>query len=77
MFEIDKDIIMPESKVQTKYPFAEMEIGDSFFVPSEENPKIKHKIAASIHGSASAKKKKGFDITIRVMPGGVRCWRIK
>jgi hypothetical protein len=31
MFKIEKGIPLPESK----YPFAEMEVGDSFFVPCE------------------------------------------
>ena len=33
MIQIDKNVAMPPKAGRKKYPFAEMEIGDSFFSP--------------------------------------------
>ena len=33
MFTIDKGVPVPGAVVRTKYPFGQMEVGDSFFVP--------------------------------------------
>ena len=33
MYQIEKNVPMPESRERGKYPFADMEIGDSVFIP--------------------------------------------
>jgi hypothetical protein len=41
MFKIEKRVPLPAEKASAAYPFAEMEKGDSFFVPSAKpNPAI-------------------------------------
>lgn len=84
MFKIDKNIPMPDRKrigstkaPTKKYPLAEMEIGDSFFVPVENNNRFeKHARVVTIHSSKNTRtllKRKKFET--RLVEGGVRCWR--
>lgn len=54
-----------------RYPFNEMEIGDSFLI----SPDIK---TISVQVAALRfKRKTGKQFAFRKMPDGVRCWRIK
>lgn len=81
--KIEKNIPLPVSymKADVKYPFDDMEKGDSFFVSFEENLTLeeKRKIANSVSSSCHSWKKnrkvvdKSF-IT-RTTKEGVRCWR--
>ena len=70
-FKIDKDVPIPEGagKKSYKYPFSEMEVGDSFFTDV-----LREKLypAASYYGKRNGKK-----FSIRKMEGGYRVWRIK
>jgi hypothetical protein len=56
---------------EQKYPFAEMEVGDSFVFPAG---------VSSARASASAgsfgKRAGGWKFTIRKTQEGVACWRI-
>lgn len=75
MYKIEKNIsLVPRhSKNNPLYPFKNMEIGDSFFVPfNEENPKILMKRI-----SACSQHYKPFIFAVRTEKNGVRCWRIK
>lgn len=79
MYEIEKGIAPPAIHARAKYPFAVMEIGDSFFVPATEEEH--KKLAASVRMSASQfarrnRKATGKKFTTRSVTGGVRCWRI-
>jgi hypothetical protein len=63
--QIEKGVPMP---ARNKYPFAEMAVGDSFFVAGRS--------ATEICGNISnARKKLGFKFTTRTVEGGVRVWR--
>ena len=79
MIKIDKSIPIPIKVTSLKYPFADMQIGDSFFVALEKKHKTKRSMASSIHGCAKKMQKviKDFKITIRSVEGGVRCWRVQ
>jgi hypothetical protein len=52
-----------------KYPWLDMEVGDSFFVPDM----LIQLISNSVTG---ASKRTGFKFTCRTVEGGVRVWRI-
>lgn len=65
MFVIEKNIPIPE--VAPKYPFHEMEIGDSFLANES--------VGSSI--SLYKKNNEGVDFTTKRMPDGVRVWRTK
>lgn len=51
------------------YPFAEMEVGDSFFVPVDEGGRLK--AAARRWGGEL-----GFHFSIKRTTGGWRLWRV-
>ena len=64
-YEIEKDIVIPHTK--KKYPWNDMEIGDSFFVPGDEGNNV----------SSSHRRKYGEEHTTRRVNGGIRIWRTK
>ncbi len=75
-YKVDKGI--PVKKVlppRTIYPFGEMEVGDSFFVPAGDAPIRKLYNAASQYGKRHGKGQKKF--AVRSVPSGARVWRIK
>ena len=59
-----------------KYPWKEMEIGDSFFVaaPDAQCRKLQMLVAS---GAVSAKQRLGRVFTVRLVEGGVRAWRVE
>lgn len=65
--EIDKHVPIPPSG---KYPFDELEIGDSFLVPNANS----HNIAAASYAGA---RRTGYKFRTKTVDGGVRVWRIK
>ncbi len=70
--KLQKNIPMPAPK--NKYPFADMKIGDSFFIKDEPG-----KPATRVVQPAAAHYKRidsSFDYRTRQMDGGVRLWRI-
>ena len=75
MFEIQKDVPQPKGKRNRKYPFANMNVGDSFEAP-------KH-LRQSIHSSAKSWAKhnnpsaKFVTRSSSVGEETVRVWRIE
>ena len=65
-FKIEKNIPAPGRRA--KYPFAEMEVGDSFEAP--ESAKLRT-------AAYNAGKKSGRKFTCRTHDGALRVWRIK
>jgi hypothetical protein len=80
--KIDKGIPVPPqryAKQPLKYPFPDMAIGDSFLAESATD-ELRQKQASSIRAQAVRYTNAGnpdFAITLRMMPNGVRCWRIE
>lgn len=79
MYQIEKGIEVPAKKIlagrNSVYPFATMEVGDSFFVPQVDG---KPKTDGSIRSAArQVAKKLGFKFTVRRVDGGFRCWRVE
>ncbi len=91
MYKIEKGIPVPERKHPNcgKYPFKTMQQGDSFIISFKEIKHIsdqiqkfkliKSRIIYAFNQYKRRKKltKKDFQISTRIMPAGVRCWRIK
>ena len=74
MFKIEKDIELPPQRWgrgHVKYPFEDLEIGDSFLVPCTEDEM--KKIAKRLPVLYGRHKPKRF--ATRTMVDGVRCWR--
>lgn len=69
--KIDRNIPVPSRN--TRYPFAEMQVGDSFFVPAK---KVGTLLSASY---AFRKKSDAFDrkFCARAENYGARIWRVK
>jgi len=73
--EIEKNIPMPEGGSHigrpVKYPFADMEIGDSLFFADEPTGTMSNPVVAA----RSAAAKRGWKVTARKEGDGVRVWR--
>lgn len=71
---IEKEIEMPatERKLtprKSKYPFAEMELNDSFFLPD----RVAKSFTPTVY---AAGKRLGRKFAVRSVDGGVRVWRV-
>jgi hypothetical protein len=79
--KIEKGIPVPPqryAKQPLKYPFPDMEIGDSFLAAAATD-ELRKKEASSIRAQAFRYTNSGnpdFAVTLRIMSNGVRCWRI-
>ncbi len=73
--EVEKNIAIPEPGRRRKYPFREMNTGDSFFTKTKNSSYEKNKATACLHTCAKALNIDGFRITTRREKDGVRCWR--
>ncbi len=71
-FTIEKGVPLSDARKTTrlKYPFPDMEIGDSFCVPGDRRNTLS--VAASLYG-----KRNGLKFTVSCQGDGrVRCWRV-
>ena len=78
MFKIDKNIPAPELGCGTiLYPFRQMGIGDSFFVPF--NGRSPRRVVSSVCASSRKNRMGDMKFTTRTIKGedGCRCWRIE
>ena len=77
MLKVQKNIPMPDIPHNVGrpriYPWYEMEIGDSFLVPTDNARMKKHVVKTGIDKMA----KKGLIFELRVVEGGIRVWRTK
>lgn len=71
MIQIEKDVPLIRARRKAcKYPFADMVVGDSFFVANTT--------AATINvATYRAAKIYGFRFAVRTVDGGVRVWRVE
>jgi hypothetical protein len=72
LYEVEKDIDIPPEYPgrRTKYPWTEMDIGDSFLVPDGTRKKLN----TAVYAASRALK---WKFVSRDVPGGVRIWRVK
>lgn len=70
MFKIEKNVPMPNGLRTrgSRYPFPQMEVGDSFFAQGSRGT-----IASAAHTYG---KKHGFRFSSRTEGDGVRVWRV-
>jgi hypothetical protein len=70
VYLVEKGLPVPGPTMPCKYPWDQMEVGDSFFVEGGS--------VTTLGASAySAAKRLGWKFTTRTVPGGARSWRIK
>lgn len=75
-FVIEKGVPLPASRARSSYPFADMNIGDSFLVSAGADDMAKQSskvaVAARNYGKRSERK-----FAIRKVEGGARVWRVE
>lgn len=80
-YKVDKNVPLPENRGRrwgtSVYPFRDMEVGDSFFVPAsvEETVKVGKRIASA--GTNRALRKDGIYFTVRKVEGGASDWSVR
>lgn len=77
MITIEKHIPVPTKTLdtRTKYPFAMMDVGDSFFVERPEGTDLKQLINRMRLNSGNAARRLNYKFVIAVDGDGVRVWR--
>lgn len=72
-FKIEKGVPVPEklAKGMKKYPFDQLEVGDSFFVPMADNASPSSLFSAI----AQARKRLNINLFSAKVDGGRRVWR--
>lgn len=81
-FKIEKNQPMPETfdgaSSRGIYPFDEMEVGDSFFVPCKKENEFKSAVQSVHYANSKERKKESGKIFKRSQIGsGVRIWRVE
>ena len=68
---LDKGVPSPDRHQRSKYPWDDMEVGDSFFAPGTK--------ASSLNGAISMRRPKKFTRRTLVENGvkGIRVWRVE
>lgn len=80
-FKIEKNIPLPKRTREPKYPFAQMEVGDSFAVEvafEELMPKVLRRMTAAKTVAAAllrTQRKDKTSFVVAEVPEGVRVWR--
>ena len=81
---VEKGIPIPEKKATNwgakkksvhKYPFANMKVGDSFFIAIPEN--LKGAFVKVNNNMINTAKWYRIQVVTRVVPGGIRVWRVE
>jgi hypothetical protein len=77
--KIEKNVQIPAVHSKHKYPWDQMEVGDSVFIQAEKGEslyKLKRKVgpAARYYGDVTGKK---FKTLLMREENGVRVWRLK
>lgn len=71
MIKVDKDIPIPKVRYDRHvFPFDQLQLGDSFFVPND------HPSFHSVRSLATINKTHERAYTCRRCEGGVRVWRV-
>ena len=66
-------VVQPNARV---YPLDEMDVGDSFFLASDNKRALTNRIRSAI-SQYSRRRDNGRKFVTRCVDGGVRCWRVE
>lgn len=69
MYKVEKNVVIPETARQS-YPWDEMSVGDSFFVPAGKQKRVS--VAACTRGARCNEK-----YSVKRVGDDYRVWRIK
>jgi hypothetical protein len=84
MYKIESGVALPDvarhstRKGSTKYPFAEMNVGQSFLIPATSEDEVV-KVESRLRGATLryAKQQGGtVKFTVRAVNDGIRVWRV-
>lgn len=78
MFEIESNVPFPANARKTKYPWAEMKVGDSFFVPVTDDAETRT-TAQSLRSASrhfAHRHNNGHVFKTCHVAGGLRTWRV-
>lgn len=67
--QIESGVRLPKPRVVFAYPYAEMDVGDSFVVPVDARRKV-------LNANCKAAKKYGYKFSARTEGDVIRVWRI-
>lgn len=70
MYILEKGIDIPEKQKDAKYPYEQLELGDSFFIAEGELSRL-------CNANYREWRRSGKKFTARKIDGGVRVWRIE
>lgn len=73
-FKLEDTIVPPPATARSngRWPFNEMEVGQSFFIPETDSAAMN-----AVNSEASVRGRRlGKKFTVRTVAGGKRCWRI-
>ena len=80
MFQVETGIPTPvgyRHENRRKYPWKEMRVGDSFYVPTRQDQST-NKLQTSMGATAAgARKRLHARYTVRIEGDGVRVWRVE
>lgn len=71
-FKIEEDIKMPNTRSNSKYPFADLDVGHSFQMDGNNDQINALRTSACYYGSRNEKK-----FSVIKNDTGARCWRVK
>lgn len=79
-FKVEKGVEIPPARTTgtrrrayARYPFGEMEVGDSFFV-DDDDPSTRTRVMSA---ASERLKRCGTRFVTRAVDGGVRVWRVE
>jgi len=75
MIKIDSNIPLPDMSAAGRpriYPFEDMKVGDSFFIPKADRKTALVRSASSRWTATHP----GWKLLVRQEEGGCRCWRV-
>lgn len=81
MFTIESNIPVPvraPSRGKTVYPFADMQVGDSFLYPQEAPipASLRRRLAAATAAFVRRNPELNAKFAVRTAEGGLRVWRV-
>ena len=74
--KMEKGVEIPPIEYVRKplYPYAQMQVGDSFCLPADEAGKVERSIRASAYRHSRVK---GGKFVVRAVEDGIRVWRVE
>ena len=76
--KIDKGLELPDKQSggrETKYPYKELEVGDSYLVKLKKYSKSKHASISSAAAQWVKRNELDWKFTVRKVDEGIRVWR--